>query len=270
MRYKINPETKSAFSIPNEVCVKTFRAAWNISGSLIKTLRWEVKNHVVKASRAMTDRYSAVDEDIDELLKTTALDVIIDRPDRLLVAKVPNTPQAEHLYAWMKDYFYLLGDEQPALDEVHLDPIQKQDIYLEYYNETLNVDGLQPLSISRMEQMWLDCFPYVKIREYKACTGKCSICADLSELGRKLNTKEAMQYLKACRIIHRADFMSDRLLYGERKKQSQLYPGQYLSLITDGMQQTHCELPYSGNKVQHSNKVKQHLQGVYPHSHNLL
>ena len=265
MKYQIIPESKSPYSIDHAVCVRTFRAAWNISGSLIKTLRWQVKKGIVKASRAITDRYSAVEGDIDKLLVATGLDGVIDRPERLLVAKVPNTPQAEHLYAWMKNYFELLGDEQPALAEVHLDPIQKLDIYAEYVNETVNIDGLQPLSISRMEQMWLDSFNYVKIREYKACTGKCSICADLSELCRKLNTREAMLYLKACRVIHRADFMSDRLLYGERKKQSQLYPTVYLSLITDGMQQTHCELPYSGNTVQHANKVKQHLQGVTSH-----
>ena len=265
MKYRVIPESKSSFSMDHLVCVKTFRAAWNISKSLIKTLRRQVKKKIVKSSHAFTDRYSAVDGDIEKMLKDTGLDKFVDHPERLLVAKVPNTTRSEHLYTWMKGYFELIGDDQPALDEVHLDPIDKKDIYTEYVKETIYIDGLKPLSKSRFENMWLDCFSHVKIREYKACTGKCSVCADLSELGRTLDTKEAMQFLKTCRFIHRADFMSDRLLYGDRKKQSQLYPSQYLSLITDGMQQTHCELPYSGNAVPHPNKVKQHLQGVTSH-----
>ena len=60
--------------------------------------------------------------------------------------------------------------------------------------------------------------------------------------------------------------MADRNLYQQRKKNSEMYPNLYMSIITDGMQQTHCELPYSGNKVPTGvNKLKQHLQGVTTH-----
>ena len=55
MMYRVIPESKSPYSFDHAVCVKTFRTAWNISGSLIKTLRWEVKHNVVKSSHVMTD-----------------------------------------------------------------------------------------------------------------------------------------------------------------------------------------------------------------------
>lgn len=38
----------------------------------------------------------------------------------------------------------------------------------------------------------------------------------------------------------------------------------YLSLVSDGMAQTHCSLPWLGNKAQIPN-LKHHIQGIYAH-----
>ena len=264
MRYRITPESRTKYSIVNSVCVKTFRNAWNISGSLIKTLRSQVKSGVVKSCHAMSDRYSAVSGDVLKLLESTGLDDVVN-PDRLGIALLPNTEPAIHLYSWLDNHFKLSGDFQPNTGEIHLDPVEKKEVYEEYVNEATLCD-LQPQSLTQFCKIWKDCFSNVKIRKYKACTGKCAICADFTVYSREHKTRKAMEYIRVCRMIHRADFMSDRALYNERKKLSELYPNEYLSIITDGMQQTHCELPYSGNRYSHgANKLKQHLQGITTH-----
>ena len=42
-------------------------------------------------------------------------------------------------------------------------------------------------------------------------------------------------------------------------------PSEFVSIVTDGMAQTHCNLPWLGNLAQFSQCLKQHLQGVLCH-----
>lgn len=113
--------------------------------------------------------------------------------------------------------------------------------------------------------VWNENFPHVKIREYKACSGKCNICSLLSLLMKQHKSFEAMKHIKAFRALHRGDFMGDRILYKRRVLQSVDDPVHFLSIITDGMQQFHTELPYYAGMNGTNRKVKQHLQGLTTH-----
>ena len=242
--------------------------AWGFNESLRKVLCHDAKKGLTKTAHAFTDRYSAVHLeycDIGKLVESCNLTRVITNPEKLTIAFIPNTEASFHCHNWLENYFNLCADDQPNLNEKHLDPVHKNDVYLEYKNEAI-LYNLKPLSMTQFRRQWKKGFSHVKIRKYKACSGKCSICAELSVLTREKKTRAAMEYLKLCRIIHRADFMRDRDLYAQRKKLAELYPCQYFSMITDGMQQTHCELPYSGNRMPTgSNKLKQHLQGITSH-----
>ena len=45
-------------------------------------------------------------------------------------------------------------------------------------------------------------------------------------------------------------------------------PSMYCSLISDGMAQNHCELPWFGNLKSADKKLPQHLQGILNHGRN--
>ena len=265
MLYKITPQTKTRHPMEDRVCRKTFLNAWGFRDSLRKRLCREIKDNRMKSAHAFTDRFSAVDYcDVQKLVESCNLQSVITNPEKLNIAFIANTEASFYCHNWLENYFNLCADDQPNLNEKHLDPVHKKDVYLEYEHEAI-LYNIKPLSITRFRRAWKTGFPHVKIRKYKACSGKCYICAELSKLTREKNTRAALEYIKLCRIIHRADFMRDRDLYSQRKKLAELYPSQYLSMITDGMQQTHCELPYSGNQLTCSNKLKQHLQGITAH-----
>ena len=265
MNYRIITETKLSVSIVHSVCKWTFMEAWGFNESLRKVLCENIKSGVVKTAHAITDRYSAVSGDFSKLVESCGLKDVITHPEKLNIAKLPNTEAAHYCYNWLENHFNLSGDNEPNSDEIHLDPVDKKEIYAEYANEAI-IYKTKRVKKTQFNKIWRDCFPHVKIRKYKACSGKCAVCAELSIQTRKQKTRKAMEYIKLCRVIHRADFMRDRDLYAQRKKLAELYPRQYLSLITDGMQQTHCELPYSANRQTHGvNKLKQHLQGVTTH-----
>ena len=264
MEYKVIPETKVGIEIRNAVCEKTFMKAWGINNYLMKKLRKECKVGIVKTvSRRMSDRYSAVHGDVFAIMKASGIKVDIS-PERLARSLIPNTDEGFHCYSWLENRFYLVGDSQPNSSEIHLDPMDKNELHKEYEHESL-LYNYKPVELSEFLRIWRKSFPHVKIRKYKSCTGKCRVCAELSVKTCSYKTKKAMEYIKACRVIHRTDFMEDRLLYHKRMEQAILGPTEVLSIITDGMQQTHTELPYSANQRPHENKVKQHLQGITTH-----
>jgi len=75
----------------------------------------------------------------------------------------------------MGSYFDLVGDSIPnSLGEVHLEPIDIKDVWGEY-NEDMSHTGERTLSVNEFGQIWLSCYPHVKIREYKAVTGEIKL-----------------------------------------------------------------------------------------------
>lgn len=178
---------------------------------------------------------------------------------------LPSGEGAENCYVWLKEYFDKCGDDQPNKNEIHLDRLTKGEVYGEYVMEFQQNDDRCILSYQAFVDIWNTSFPYVKIREYKAVSGKCKICCMISLLMQQHKTIEAMQDIKDLRALHRVDFMSDRIKYKERISQAINFPAKFLSIITDGMQQFHTELPYFGGKYGHPRKVKQHLQGLTVH-----
>jgi hypothetical protein len=105
----------------------------------------------------------------------------------------------------------------------------------------------------------------VKIRAYKSCAGKCSACAILSTARGKYKDSTRREIVTALFALHRTMFMGERMKYQERINEARDNPKDVLSTIADGMQQTHCELPYLKNLFSGFPKVPQHLQGVTTH-----
>jgi hypothetical protein len=62
-------------------------------------------------------------------------------------------------------------------------------------------------------------------------------------------------------------YMGERLLYAQRidEATAAVNSGRVLSLVMDGMQQTHSELPWFANTLTCGERLKQHLQGVTTH-----
>ena len=67
---------------------------------------------------------------------------------------------------------------------------------------------------------------------------------------------------------HRMTYMGERIKYALRRQQAQEMPSLYCSMISGGMAQNHCELPWYGNQKSAERKLPQHLQGVLNHGRN--
>jgi hypothetical protein len=87
---------------------------------------------------------------------------------------VPNTIQSLTCFAWMQLFFESVGDAQPNHNEIHLEPCDIKAIHKEYQNAMADA-GQAYLQYVAFINMWDNCFPHVKIREYKAVTGNFNI-----------------------------------------------------------------------------------------------
>ena len=63
--------------------------------------------------------------------------------------------------------------------------------------------------------------------------------------------------------------MGERQTYYHRRHLGQVYPSEYLSLITDGMAQQHCILPWMKG-LNSPVDIKQHLQGTLVHGKSIV
>ncbi len=125
------------------------------------------------------------------------------------------------------------------------------------------------MSYSNFLKLWAACFPHVKVREYKAVSGKCDVCAALNTIRRQKLDHATRGYIVRLFTMHRSMYMGERLSYYMRRNDALLMPSSYLSLIADGMQQSHCILPWQGNQNTFSHSYQQHLQGVLLHGRSI-
>ena len=73
-------------------------------------------------------------------------------------------------YSFLEYWVNLVGDYNPTNKEIHLEPMHIADVYNEY---ELEYRGSQFLvSLKAFYWKWANLFPHVKIRQFKAVTGK--------------------------------------------------------------------------------------------------
>lgn len=125
------------------------------------------------------------------------------------------------------------------------------------------------MNYSYFTRLWKECFQHVKLREYKAVTGKCHTCTSLSAAKRQHLDMATRKYLNELTSLHRSFYMGERIQYYSRRNDAILTPSLYMSIIADGMQQAHCLLPWQANLYQYSPHLQQHLQGVVNHGRHI-
>ena len=171
--------------------------------------------------------------------------------------------------SWMQYYFGLVGDHPPNTDsEIHLDQMPKEAVWQEYKFD-MEMLGHKPLTLDVFRKIWRHVYPYVKMRKYKTTCGHCNLCSLLGEKRREFRDRAGREEVTNLFALHRMSTMNERRTYYDRRLEAELNKGMFLSTISDGMQQNHCFLPWYGNQKMPALHIKQHLQGVMMHGHNM-
>jgi hypothetical protein len=245
---------------------------YDIKHSWLDKLCLEVKQNIVASAPILNDDTGPISKDFEKQLIDLAIlkNYTLTHFD-LAMLRIPNSPTSLSCYAWFATYFSLVGDNIPNGsgvgdgDEIHLEPCNVSSIYEEYIRDYPD----DHLSLTNVYKLWLACFPHVKIREFKAVTGKCECCANLTNLRKQFKDNKNRSLVTSLHFLHRVTYMGERRGYASRRNLAVMYKDMHCSLISDGMAQGHCELPWLANQNTSSVTLTQHLQGVLNHGRNL-
>lgn len=157
---------------------------YEIKKDYVERLCRDIKHGVNATAQRFSDNTQMLDKEIVKQLlqhaKDHGLQLTVEHQQALHLSRQPRFTTA---FAWMHSFFEAVGDKMPK-GEIHLEPMFIRGIWEEYVDDFKG--GLIPtVSIQDFGKMWIDLFPHVKIREFKAVTGKCWTCAMLSD-SRKL------------------------------------------------------------------------------------
>lgn len=184
---------------------------------------------------------------------------------------VPGTAGSMECFYWLNEFFDINCDRPPNKTENRCELPASTYSKLSIYNlykkhcQMLIDDSQKPISVSSFYKLWRNIFPNVVIVRYLAVSGKCSICAEIYAMDEQCSTLEHMEDLMKIKIYHRQYVQSFKKSYYDHRRLAQLYPEQYMSLISDGMQQDHTKNPYFANQKTNSTVVSQHIQGIKDH-----
>lgn len=254
------------------VCRKSFMIAYDLKHCTLEMLCKRVKDGSKNVDKtSITDKTNGLacestNNDIfKKIVKYCALSGIKLTVEQLAALQIPNTSVALETYSWLHFFFELVGDTVPnSGDDIHLEPTTIKEVYEEYRVDmvAMKIDTKDIYSVSAFAKMWDSCYPHVKIREYKAVSGKCDTCAHLSHVRKECNDIKRKQEVTYLHALHRSAYMGERLTYSIRRQEAKQFPKQFLSLIADGMAQSHCVLPHLGNITVFPKPLPQHLQGT--------
>jgi hypothetical protein len=248
------------------VCRAAFRLVYNITRNKLETLSREIKcNFGLSGDRDFTDNtapeFTKEQIEMQEFVEES-FGIKLSNLQHAALHIRNSIPQL-YSYGWLNFYFKCVGDEEPNSDEIHLDNVRIKDVYLEYKEEMeyLNSDSVSKTCFEEFDPatvlatLWRTCFPHIKIRECKAATGKCSTCARLSKVRKESKCKKTREYVTYLFSLHRMLLMGERVAYNERITEAKVNPSRFLSLVSDGMAQNHCVLPWLGNLAEMSSSA---------------
>jgi hypothetical protein len=172
-------------------------------------------------------------------------------------------PHETETFFWFRDHFNLVGDSMPNTDgEVHIDKVEKQDIYCMYVNEVRN----DCLSFSAWSKFWKRVFPNVLIRQWKNVSGKCEDCAKVNNGRLVAQSLEEAKAFRKLHLVHKSMlYMPERLSYHARRNEAK-NDGTILSVIIDTMDNNHCSVPYVGSGDTFNNPIHQGILGCFAHN----
>ena len=252
----------------NGVCKTCFCNTHGISESTVDRVVASHKSGVKRPAAELNDR-TAVNRITFRGMKRIAnyYGFELSRQD-VAAANIPNSSVSISCYAWMARYFSLVGDEMPNSEEIHLESMHIKEIW-EEYRDVMKALDCGYIALGQFGDLWMKCFPYVKIREFKAVSGKCDTCMKLSKLRRTFHDDRRREYITMMHALHRSAYMGERMTYGTRRDRAIAEPSKYLSVISDGMAQNHCQLPHLGNQDTWTELFPQHLQGMLMHGRGM-
>ena len=253
------------------MCREAFRYFADISSAGLSRIIARAKAKLdIKTNAASVFQFSdssSIDESISpgDLKKFLKEYYQIELPDSYvsLLGVSARSTKSKALYNWMDKFITTASCINPTDGKLQIELCGMSELYLIYVAD-MQIFKESYVGFNYFKFFFKKNFYFVQIRKKKSVTGKCQICATLSML--RLSCKSTLEIEQISRLfaIHKLGFMGERKAYYNRRGLALDLPKEFLSLITDGMAQMHCILPWTKGLSQPVD-MSQHLQGTYVH-----
>lgn len=250
------------------LCRRAYAAFVDISDNGLQRIINLVKGGAITSMRVSDDTPIEVELSLESLKDYAAQFGIHLTDSQLSSINMPaRSTKAKSLVNWMDKFISVASCINPKDGKLQIELCGLDELYLMYVNDFKVIRHESYLGRSQFRKIFKDVFGIVvQVRKKKSVTGKCQICALLSFLRMRSKTHEEIESVSRLHAIHKIGFMGERKEYYLRRAEGVL-PG-FLSLITDGMAQVHCILPWMKGKNQPVN-LRQHLQGTLVHGKSI-
>jgi hypothetical protein len=209
-------------------------------------------------------------EDVRKYFKAHGRELVSD--DAACLMCLPEGDKYREGYIWMKKFFLNECQYPPNRGNICELPAalySKESIHRLYEKEMQfrRTSADHPYcSLKEFGSIWKKCFPHVHIKKYLSVSGKCLLCSYFNEQMLLCQCIKDFEELQVYKEQHRMHIKSEKLVYYLNRRLAEDHPGIYLSLIIDGMQQSHSKIPYLGNQKEFgAEAVQQHIQGAKQH-----
>ena len=164
--------------------------------------------------------------------------------------EVNNIPESEAGFictTFLMDWFQLAGEQEPNANEIHIDHITHVEVFEEYKSDPYVNSHDKVYGYDAFVKIWREVFPKVKIRQYKNVTGKCAVCDACKNMMSKAKSKSMRIIVRQYKLMHRAFYMGEKLLYYQRRAEAATSNGEIASIIIDKMGTHATTLPILSN-----------------------
>jgi len=193
------------------VCKKRFLTCYGVGHTYIDGIIKLVKGGTQSCNNTLNDSTAIISREFENEIISIADSFGQSLTyEQVAAMKLPNTEKSLLCYGWLHRFFSEVADETPnKKGEVHIECSDKKQIWKEFV-DTMQTFSSPFLNYPNFCQLWSNCFQHVKLRKFKAVSGKCAICAKLSELRDRHKDVTSKRQITALHALHRSTYMGER------------------------------------------------------------
>ena len=150
----------------------------------------------------------------------------------------------QHAVIWMKNYFGMHCDVMPTTGRLHLSDNYTRDELFRIYKDEMLSQGERYVCYSQFTRLWKLKFDNVLIPR-QVRMGVCVVCANLKSMIKGAKSDDSQKDIfKRSLMEHRDSQAKERIKAMHHRDKALKFPGRYMCLMIDGMDQKKTCLPH--------------------------
>ncbi|XP_078593186.1 uncharacterized protein LOC144871538 [Branchiostoma floridae x Branchiostoma japonicum] len=191
----------------------------------------------------------------------------LENPEHGRLGNIYPSARSVQAQVWLEALASKDGDRMPNSDHILLPASwTMNDVYVFFQEENKDED-IKPLKRTQFFNVWRTYCRHIRIPKFSRFA-KCTICDNLKKSLQEAGSKREREEVRKARSSHILLQKLQRLKYYKHSKKARRSPGQYMSVIIDGMDQDATLLPHYAQTTKDDHglwRLKTQVTGALSH-----